>query len=590
VTEQAQATTSGPQAGTRTAPTPLREDQVVAHNRWDLLDVPAIGGWEPRLSVSVVIPYYQAPDAIRLTLAALAEQTYPSELLEVIVVDDGSDPPLDLPDDLFGLHLTVLHQEDRGFGAPRARNLGARTATGDILVYFDSDMVPEPWTVEAHARWHHATTHALVLGFRRHVEYGELGPDDIRRAAAAGAIGTLFDGQEQQWPEWIDGHMVRTDDLTSAHDDIFRIVAGGNLSIRRERYLDIGGNDESFTQWGAEDTEFGYRAFVNGCVLVPDREARCWHQGFGHLPDPQELRSLEQQRAKIAHLIAHPGFRRTRQGRAFTVPRVVVEVDTAGASIEDVARTVRSVLAGTLSDLVVQLELDPELPGAVRLERELAGDDRVHLGVVEDLLRVPFELTLPAGAVVGEEALDHLVQLATDPSDPVGVLRVTVPDRAPADASATFVSRRALGRARFAGASDDDAVEVAGRLFRVRWVSGLDLPLTWHDFDELPEPEPQPAGTSELDQLQELWASLRRLGPDQRTAVIAVAGRVLGAPARQRALLVRIGHRVVRLVAAAGMLRAVRRPDQLRRALGELAAAVLPFRVTAALRRRRSGP
>ena len=47
---------------------------AVPGNRWDLFDVPELGAWEPSLRVSVVIPYYENPDDLELTLAGLAQR------------------------------------------------------------------------------------------------------------------------------------------------------------------------------------------------------------------------------------------------------------------------------------------------------------------------------------------------------------------------------------------------------------------------------------------------------------------------------------------------------------------------------------
>ncbi len=69
----------------------------VRGNDWRKVKVPPVEEFVPTLPVSVVIPYYEAPEALALTLAALEGQTYPSDLIEVIVVDDGSTVPLRLP-------------------------------------------------------------------------------------------------------------------------------------------------------------------------------------------------------------------------------------------------------------------------------------------------------------------------------------------------------------------------------------------------------------------------------------------------------------------------------------------------------------
>ena len=65
-----------------------RRQPVVRANDWRVLQVPALGSWDPNLTVSVVIP---AHDAVHLpkVLAGLAAQTYPPHLLEVVVVDAG---------------------------------------------------------------------------------------------------------------------------------------------------------------------------------------------------------------------------------------------------------------------------------------------------------------------------------------------------------------------------------------------------------------------------------------------------------------------------------------------------------------------
>lgn len=79
---------------------------------------------------------------MELTLAALEIQTYPRELFEVVIVDDGSRLPLTEPEHS-PLDVRVVHQEDLGFGLARARNTGVRAASNDIIVFLDCDMVPE---------------------------------------------------------------------------------------------------------------------------------------------------------------------------------------------------------------------------------------------------------------------------------------------------------------------------------------------------------------------------------------------------------------------------------------------------------------
>jgi glycosyltransferase involved in cell wall biosynthesis len=451
---------------------------VVHGNDWRSLDPGKIGRWTPTRRVTVVVPCYNGQEPLALTFAALANQTYPRNLLEVVVADDGSDPPITVPPGT-PFEARVVAQERAGFGLARARNTGAASATGSILVFLDCDMVPEPDHIEAHARWHHLDDRILTLGFRNHVDFSGITPDDV---AAAGSIDDLMGGRNVSSPQWIEFHMSRTRDLKSEDTDLFRIVTGGNLGISKAFYDALGGSDESFTQWGAEDTELGYRAFNAGGVLVPERRALAWHQGEGAAgPDPDEQRSQVEQRHKLSHLIAEKGFRRSLAGRTFTVPLVTAAVDAAGCSYDDVLERVENLLASGYHDLAVGISVPDDHLEAVRIRREFGSDPRVVLtdDLLTDVPHAAVRLDVPPrvrlwptdlasmlrglegfGLVCGEVELPRETE---DPDRPAG------PDNEVVDRPnlvVRMVRTRALKRAMHAGA--DDPWTAAGELFGSR--------------------------------------------------------------------------------------------------------------------------
>ena len=407
---------------TEPPPAPIRG------NDWTTLAVDPPEEFTPRRPATVVVPYYQAPEALALTLAALEGQTYPRDLFEVVVVDDGSDPPLPPVSDS-PLTVRVVHQPDLGFGLARARNTGARVADGEVLVFLDCDMMPEADWLAAHARWHHAASDVVSIGFRAHVSEAELDPAAVR--SRTGSLADLFEGRPAERPEWIEFHMVRTADLTAWSEDLFRVVTGGNFGISRRFYEQVGGFDETFTQWGAEDIEFGFRAFTRAGVLVPVREAFCWHQGPGASPSPAEQASLDLQHAKITHLIAHSGFRRDRAGRSFTVPQYVVSVGSG--PLPAVFTTVEKLLACGIHDLVVWVEEaaapaadDPHTASAAApdsapalnaderewLHRQFGPDPRVRFGppggALDCFPYASFHVFVPAGVPVKHPLIRRL--------------------------------------------------------------------------------------------------------------------------------------------------------------------------------------
>lgn len=88
--------------------------------------------------ISVIIPVYNEARDLADCLSSLSRQTYRS--VEIIVVDDGS---TDSSGRIAGeFPVLLLHQPHLGPGL--ARNLGAKHASGRILVFVDADMTFAP--------------------------------------------------------------------------------------------------------------------------------------------------------------------------------------------------------------------------------------------------------------------------------------------------------------------------------------------------------------------------------------------------------------------------------------------------------------
>src|SRR3989344_828131 len=92
--------------------------------------------------VSAILPVYNEEKTIGDCLKSLFKQTYKS--LEIILIDDGS---TDQTPQLIKRYreknpsipkIVILNQNHKGPGT--ARNLGAKYARGEILVFVDADM------------------------------------------------------------------------------------------------------------------------------------------------------------------------------------------------------------------------------------------------------------------------------------------------------------------------------------------------------------------------------------------------------------------------------------------------------------------
>ncbi len=88
--------------------------------------------------VSIVIPIYNAQDYLQECLESVLNQTFSD--IEVVLVDDGSkDSSGKICDDYASKddRITVVHQQNAGVSA--ARNKGIESASGDWIMFVDSD-------------------------------------------------------------------------------------------------------------------------------------------------------------------------------------------------------------------------------------------------------------------------------------------------------------------------------------------------------------------------------------------------------------------------------------------------------------------
>lgn len=121
--------------------------------------------------VSVIVPVFNDPRVERC-LAALEAQTYPAERYEVLLVDNGSEPPVAFPPDRYP-HLRLI-REDRA-GPSQARTTGLAHARGDVLAFTDADCIPLPTWLAAGVARLDSSPECGLLGGRIELVHDETG-------------------------------------------------------------------------------------------------------------------------------------------------------------------------------------------------------------------------------------------------------------------------------------------------------------------------------------------------------------------------------------------------------------------------------
>ncbi|MFG1702869.1 glycosyltransferase [Nonomuraea sp. M3C6] len=466
----------------------------VRHNDYGVLRPPVVGSWRPSLRVSVVIPAYDCAEALERTIPALARQTYPSELVEVVVADDGSEPPIDMA----GARVVRVTE---GWGRGAARQTGQLAATGDVIHWLDSDMLLADDHLEAHMRWHHLIDYAVVIG-------------DTRFVAAP--------GEEGVQSEYTRKTLESTRRLKDAGASAYLLHTGASTSVRAELLRAAGGVDAGLNM--AEDTELGYRLAQAGVVFIPDAEARAWHVG----PSTVMSREKEVHRhnwSYLGDLIPELRWLRNHPRRHWLVPYVRVVV--AATTYERTRATVDSALAGTLTDAAVTLvgpwgkltgerrsNLDDPLLDLRLLHNLYVHEPRVVFAesVPGSAAPAPFLLSVPAGWVLGADTLAKLVRHAG--TDLLGLVSVALAEGTDGVVAARLERTAAFARAAlFPGVADD----LVDEMFGSEWVSGGEYGFATADEAEPLSGDPakwRALAEQRLGEVKELRAAVERLSAE----------------------------------------------------------------------------
>ena len=102
-----------------------------------------------RPKITVIIPAYNIENLITRCVESVVKQTYPEELIQILVVDDGStDDTGKIIDELAEKYSNVTALHEPNGGSSRARNYALSKAEGDYIGFVDSDDYISPFMYE----------------------------------------------------------------------------------------------------------------------------------------------------------------------------------------------------------------------------------------------------------------------------------------------------------------------------------------------------------------------------------------------------------------------------------------------------------
>jgi len=202
------------------------------------------------MKASVIIPAFNAEKTIAETLKALeAQKGIARKDFEIIVVDDGStDKTIQLVRKFRNVKL--LNQKHKG--PATARNLGAGKARGEIVVFTDSDCVPEKnWLAE------------MLEPFKGKEIIGVQGAYKTKQKSLIARFGQAE--IEERYDKMLNFRFV----------DWIGTYSG---AYRKKEFLRVKGFDESFPIASGEDPDLSFRMAKKGKKLVFNPKAIVYHR------------------------------------------------------------------------------------------------------------------------------------------------------------------------------------------------------------------------------------------------------------------------------------------------------------------------
>lgn len=295
-------------------------------------------------TLSIVVLTYNRKKLLEQCLRSLLAQTYPADLIEIVVSDDGSrDGTRAMVERMQARHPQLKYAGQPHRGIPAARNNGIAHATGDIVAIVADDYILDPTYASTIVEFFDHHPEAMVVRFKIVAAGSDLGSRishfyfdvSVRRRldpnppAPARTWHTRLARVWHRPPRFEDA-------ITTRH----ALEAAGAAAFRRDVFASVGAFDESLQR--AEDTDLTMRLRRLGIdvyyypfqeirhqyePLMFDTVRKCFLTGINryrlHLKHPPPARRGGAVRALLSHEVDAALGALWRARQADSIPKLL---------------------------------------------------------------------------------------------------------------------------------------------------------------------------------------------------------------------------------------------------------------------------
>jgi GT2 family glycosyltransferase/predicted SAM-dependent methyltransferase len=228
--------------------------------------------WEARSMVTIVIPVFNQHDTTEECIRAILDNT---QDCEIVIVDNGSSPPIRPPFSGFIETRVIRNEENKGF--PVAVNQGIRDAKGDTIILLNNDVIVTPG-------WAERLTARLDEGY-----------------SLVGPLTNYCAGMQQvQLPAYanrddLDKEASYLSEQCNGEVEEVNWIIGFCMAFRKALFDEIGPFDESLWPCSGEEIDFCFRAREAGHRIGIAQDVYLHHEGSQTFKDMQEAGTVDYQ-------------------------------------------------------------------------------------------------------------------------------------------------------------------------------------------------------------------------------------------------------------------------------------------------------
>lgn len=224
------------------------------------------------MKISIIIPTYNRPQELKNCIQSILAQTVKPD--ELIIIDDGELSKLPFEEECKNFGINYIYYKKDIPGLTASRNKGIELASGDIIFFFDDDLVLFSDYIDEILKVYKGDSKGIIGGVGGITEYKSLKLKTIFKKIIE--ILFLVSGFKE-------GKVLPSGFSVNLGDGLFPIkkirtvdfLSGGISSFRRAVFQEFSFDTKTYLGYGfGEDKDFSFRVsqkyklFINPCAKV----------------------------------------------------------------------------------------------------------------------------------------------------------------------------------------------------------------------------------------------------------------------------------------------------------------------------------